>query len=152
MKNRKQIALLIPLILFLVVGGLWMRGTAAPSDAFVETPLPTGEAGRITALQEALAAENLSPDAECSLREKLEMAERMRTQQEAGAKFHSTKVPLPEMEQALAAPASASTPQPFPDVIFEGSEGLVRPGEATIINGFEGQRNGKIVQVLAGSL
>lgn len=131
----------------LTVSVMVMAGAAAGKQAGqVATPVPADS--EVEQIRRALESDNLSEPGRRSLEEKLAMAERMAAEQAAGAQ-------LPRREKvAPPVPASAIENQaaPIQEGIFEGSQGLVRPPTADIRNVWQGERNGILVQVFAGSL
>jgi len=108
---------------------------------------PPSEDAQVQKIREQLRQDGLSDEGRQSLEEKLQIAERSAAQQaEGSAAKRSVKNP--------PLPAAASMEQPedeFIEGIFEGSQGLVRPSQADIINVWQGQHNGEFHQVFAGS-
>lgn len=142
-RKRYRIGLIAGLLgLVLVIGLGWANGSAAVGW-FGQTP----DEG-VTRLYELDQSAGLSEDAARSVDEKLAMAERMAAEQADAAQVHTTKVPLPE---SAFEPAPALADVEIMDEIFEGSEGLVRPSQAAILNGWQGQRDETLYQVLAGA-
>ena len=111
------------------------------------TPAPADDA-QIVQLKTALESGKLSEPARRSLQEKLAMAERMQAEQAAGAQLPRREKAAPPLPQA----AAPNLPEPLQEGIFDGSQGLVRPSSADILNVWQGARNGNVFQVFAGSL
>ncbi len=96
---------------------------------------------RLVDLENGLAAENLSPDMQISLSEKI-INTRLVLSQQANT-IPAQKIAPLQIPQ-LAAPE-------FPVGIFNGDEGLFHPWEAAIINRWQGWDGDTRVQVFAGS-
>ncbi len=139
--------IMIVVLVGLAVGVLALSSAAAGKQA-EQVPTPVPADSQVEQLRRALESDTLSEPARRSLQEKLAMAERMAAEQAAGAQ-------LPRREKvAPPAPASAMANQavPIQEGIFEGSQGLVRPSTADIRNVWQGEREGRLVQVFAGAL
>lgn len=147
------IAFFAGLIIFLVITST--PASSVPSSASANTPTPKPTATRIPRdprvedLKSQLNNPNLSVDARDSVEEKLAMAERMATQQAAGAqKPHGNKV-APTLPSSAA--LRSSNPLDVPTGIFEGSQGMINPATAQIVNVWQGVWDGRVWQVFAGA-
>jgi hypothetical protein len=105
---------------------------------------------QVQALRGQLADPALSEEGRRTVEKKLIMAERMAWEVAAGQAAPRTEKIAPALP-AEPAQAALQIQAADEDVLFEGSEGLVRPSLALIINGWEGSRGGARYQVFAGS-
>lgn len=98
--------------------------------------------------KERLLDPNLDVQSRASLAEKLELQQRLEENQKAGEVAPAPKNRPPELPGA-GMKGIAETPM---SGIFPGSDGLVRPEEAEIINYWAGSFDGSGWTVLAGSM
>jgi hypothetical protein len=136
----RSLILVVPILLGLAVTQLVL------ASGRMQEPEPTLDPpqARIETLQTALQEPRLDAQARQSLQEKLDMAVRIATQKAVAAEV----TPVQSMDQAT------STPYPTPNLeagIFEGSDGIIRPSQAAVQNGWQGSLDGNIVQVFAGA-
>ena len=123
----------------------------SPCEAFRTTPVaqPTMSGSLTDSLSLNLQGEQLSAADRAALEEKLAIANRLDSNRATGADHRAVK------EQSL----HAVPEEPVPafafangEQIIAGSEGLVRPSEASIQNLWRGVVDGNAYQVLAGAL
>lgn len=142
-------ALMAVFALLVIVTLVFARGGTAgknqPSDGS-----PGFDEIQIQKISEQLKNEQLSPEARSSLQEKLEIASRMATQQALSRPDPSAGA-LPKVPPPLPAEALANGSPDVIEGIFSGSQGLVRPSQATVTNMWQGERDGKLYQVFAGA-
>lgn len=126
------------------IGLAWNTFESASAET---RPQQGVEDEQVAKLREQLQSDTLSAEGRRSLEEKLVMAERMATQRAVGAQSGGSKdaPPLP-----LSAPAAA-TEAPLVEGIFPGSQGLIKPSQADVLNVWQGERDGVLYQVFAGS-
>ncbi len=137
---------IVALVLLAVMFMASANAAAGKQPEQAPTPIPANL--QVEQMRTALQGEGLSEAARRSLQEKLAMAERMAAEQAVGAQLpRRDKVAPP-----LPAAALESWPAPVQEGIFEGSQGLIRPSSADIRNVWQGERNGVLLQVFAGSL
>lgn len=137
------IVALVSLAVIMLAGS---NSAAGKQSEQAPTPIPADL--QVEQMRAALQSEELSEAARRSLQEKLAMAEQMAAEQAAGAQLpRRDKVAPP-----LPAAALENQPAPVQEGIFEGSQGLIRPSSADIRNVWQGERDGVLLQVFAGSL
>ena len=102
----------------------------------------------IQSLRDELLNPDLSAEARKSVEEKLEMAERMALEQASGASQERIEKAAPDFPSELPEVFKVLE---FEEGIFEGSEGMIRPSVAQIINVWQGMVKGHLWQVFAGS-
>jgi hypothetical protein len=124
--------------------GIAVSGIATP------TPVPLSIDPQIRALEERLKDNSLSQEAREGVIEKLTMAQRMATQQAAGASAERKEKKAPPLPTSSA--AQLINPLNMPDQILEGSQGMIQPTTAQISNCWQGVRNGKAWEIFAGAL
>jgi hypothetical protein len=146
MKSTRDLPFVIFLLLLtLAVAGLWFAGRTGAASGAASQPTLSPEQAQIATLQAALDSGHRDAQARSSLEEKLQMAQRIATQQALALQV------TPAVEaQGEASPTPFPTPQ-FETVFFEGSEGLVRPSLAAVQNGWQGMVEGVPMQVFAGA-
>lgn len=151
MKNSKfqtsgRLAVVLALLILIAVIGL---GRAAAQPA-AQPQFPPSDDPQVQKLTEWLERAGLSDETRQGLEEKRIMAERMALErvdpQALPVEQRGAKVAPP-----LAAPLVEEPAQELWEGIFEGSEGLVRPSVAQVINGWQGRSAGTEYQVFAGS-
>jgi hypothetical protein len=130
-----------------------LRGSSAAREAaLLAQQQPTATSSlifpEVNQLLGDLNNQVLSGEARDSLEEKLRMAERMASEQAAGASLEKKEKNPPPLPQA---PALIANPLTIPDQIFEGSQGMIRPSTAEILNCWQGARGGRVLQVFAGA-
>lgn len=145
--NRKlRISLLIALAALVMTVAVGLAVSANKGKDLQPQAQDSAEEALIHKLQEQLKSEELSVEGRSSLEEKLALAQRSATQQAAsGAARRSEKNPPPPEAAVMEMNSEIS------EGIFEGSQGLVRPGEAEISNLWQGAYNGTVYQVFAGA-
>lgn len=144
-KFRNTFALFVALVaLGLVIG---FATGSDPENAPAAKTTPGSEEAQAQKLREQLQRPGLSDEGRKNLEEKLQIAERSATEQAAaGSAKRSVKNAPPP-----AAAAMLESESDFFEGIFEGSEGLVRPSQGDIANGWQGRYEGSVYQVFAGS-
>ena len=156
-KNTKYRNLLILLGVAVILGAavlLITRTTIAARSAaeqraavFTITPFPNNPL--IQELQVELRDKGLTKPARESVLEKLTMAERLAADQAAGASRERKEKEAPLLPPSASLMNDALN---VPEKVFSGSQGMIRPSMAQISNCWQGVRDGKVVQVFAGSL
>jgi hypothetical protein len=136
----------------LVVSVLVLVNTQPAQSSQVATLIPAsaGSDGvMIKELSSMLNSRKMSDEDRKSLETKLEMAERLAAQRQVDP---SKRGPKPAA-QPINQPAElmSQSNEPIQDEVLEGSEGLIRPSEATVLNLWQGERNGLYYQVFAGA-
>ncbi|MBI9043849.1 MAG: hypothetical protein JEZ06_05145 [Anaerolineaceae bacterium] len=145
-KERVQILFWVAVFLVLAVGASLIipRIVAASPQLDENTPQQgSAELAEINRLEELLASGNLDEQAQKSVQEKLEMAQRIVTQQ-----AESAEKP-PQAADLAPAPKMINDPG-FQSGIFEGGEGIFHASEAVIENYWQAVIGNQYVQIFAG--
>jgi len=150
--NLRTLFIVLSLALFSGMAILILTRTVVPEhgvaefQALLSTPYPDDPA--IQELLGELQNQDLSKPAQESVLEKLVMAERMASEQAAGARQAKQEKEPPDLPPSASLMNNAWN---VPEGIYEGSQGLIRPSMADISNCWQGVRNGKIIQLFAGA-
>lgn len=152
-KYRIPIGVISLVIVFGFAGFFSLHGSsAARNAAMLDQAQPTATSSlvfpEVNELLGDLNNQGLSQEARDSVEEKLHMAERMASEQAAGASVKQDEKNPPPIPHA---PALIADPLEIADQMFEGSQGMIRPTTADISNCWQGARGGKVLQVFAGS-
>lgn len=121
-------------------------------SAQADSPEPDYEENHVQELRTLLNSGQLSDAGRESLQAKLEMAERMAAERQAARNALQAGPREKVISEEMRVFSAPEQPQPAPEGIFEGSEGLVRPSLAQINNTWQAERSGSLYQVFAGSL
>lgn len=118
-----------------------LPGITPQSPNAIEDPL-------VQSLTKDLDDPRLSDIARSGVEEKIEIASRMATEQAAGASQPQTTKVAPTLEPGGAGFLNLHE---YKEGIFDGSEGMIRPSTAQIVNGWQGMYEGHLNQVFAGA-
>lgn len=140
------------MVILILAGGLYLvkwvaaeKATLDNAQKLVAQPSPTRVVPPVS--QERLFDPNLDVASRAALSEKLEMQKRSEADRAFGANAPADKanlaaLPNPGIKDMAAQPESG---------IFPGSDGMVRPEEADILNYWVGSQAGQALIVMAGS-
>lgn len=131
--------------LFIFLQSRWLTPANQPNHGTVAaTSTPSGEVS-VPDMQKQLMNPQLDPASRASLTEKIEIAQRETQNAAAGEANPAPKTPQPQPNQAVPSLLSI-TPG-----ISDGSQGMIKPSQANILNNWHGMRDGRIVTAFAGS-
>ncbi len=141
-----RLAAVLVLLLLIVVLGL-SRGAVQSMRQHQASPIDDPQ---VQKLNEMLQRTDLSPESRRDLEERRIMAERMALER-VDPQPGPVEQRGPKIAPPLSAPLLVEPTQELWEGVFEGSDGLVRPSAATVINGWQGRRARSDYQVFAGS-
>jgi hypothetical protein len=142
---------LVGLVVVMICAGIVIRfvnadGIAPKGSAQIAVTATKGNPPTIADMQKQLLDPKLDPQSRQSLMDKIEVAQREEQNQSAGAAN-----PAPKDQPGVAALNSAPVLLQVESKISDGSQGMVKPSLADIVNNWHGMLSERIVTALAGS-